>query len=198
MKVLDAIQVVSLLVTGGAVLGAEYLDTRWMYNLAAIGFGVAVIAGGLRIMITGRARGAAVGMDRWHRDTEYTERHTGVRARLIGALLLLGGPVVITLSIIEVTSTGGMDTFWAQSLRSPRFWGLVSGLAGLAMTLAGIMRAKAGTASAAGSRARAVETEFKVKGVLTAVAGLVLLGVAAVLLISPHSLENALGGLLQN
>lgn len=196
MKVLDTIQVASFVVTGAAVLGAEYLGVRWLYNLAAIAFGLAVIIGGMRVMITGRARGAAVGMDRWHRDTRHTENHSGIRARLIGVLLLLGGSVMIALSAIETATTAGMESFWAQALRSPRSWGAVSAIAGLLMLIAGLMRAKAGTGSEAGSRAGVVEAEFKVRGVVTALAGLALLAVGAVLLVSPDILEGALDRLL--
>src|SRR3972149_6136015 len=103
-----------------------------------MGFGLVAITGGLRILITGQARGASTGTSQWYRDSKYTERHSGVRARIIGVVLLIAGPIVIALSAIELSTPGGMDAFWDEFLSSPRAWGLVVGLAGLMVTLMGM------------------------------------------------------------
>lgn len=80
----NKIFLLALILTGGLVAGGEYLGLTWMYNLAAIEFGLVGVIGGLRIVITGQARGAATGMHQWSRDSEFTQRYSGVGARLQG------------------------------------------------------------------------------------------------------------------
>lgn len=192
MKVLHSLEIGSFLVAGAAVLAGEYLELPWLSGAAPVAFGVAVLAGGVRILVTGQSKGAAAGMDHWYRPSKYTERHTGTPARLIGALLLIAGLLFIVMGVIALTARGGMDAFWQEFLKSPRAWGAVAGLAGIMMTLAGTVRAIAGSGAAPGAYNRVVEAEFKIGGVVTAAVGLGLLFLAAVLLMSPDYLPNAL------
>ena len=55
-----------LFLTGGLIAGGEYLGLTWMYNLAAIEFGVVAVVGGIWILITGKATGAAAGMSQYY------------------------------------------------------------------------------------------------------------------------------------
>jgi hypothetical protein len=66
------------------------------------------------------------------------------------------------------------------------------------LTLAGLVRANAGTGAAARARSGLVEAEFKVKGALTVVVGLALLAAAAALLIAPDALKDGLTGVLED
>lgn len=195
MKILNKIFVFAALLTGAAVAGGEYLDMRWMYNLAAIGFGLMSVLGGFRIMIEGEAHGASVGRDFYAGNIEHAERHTGTRARMIGLLLLMAGPIIITLSVIELTTPGGMDEFWDEFLRSPRAWGLILGIAGFMITLMGIVRAKAGTGSKPGTFSETVEAEFKGQGIVHVIAGVVMMIAAAVLIVAPDLLQGTLDDL---
>lgn len=185
MKTLNRLFVLSLLITAASVAGGEYLDLPWLYDAAMIGFGTVAILGGARIMITGRARGASTGMSTFYRETETTQRFSGSSARLIGALLLLAGPLVISMAIIDLTITGGIDAAWEEFLKSPRVWGIASGLSGLMITMMGIVRARAGTAAAPGARGKTVETEFRVSGVMAIIAGIFLMTASAILIAAP-------------
>lgn len=190
MKTLNKLFILSLLITGASVAGGEYLDMPWMYDAAMIGFGMVAILGGARIMITGQARGASTGMSTFYRETENTQRFSGSSARLIGALLLLAGPLVISMAILDLTFDGGMDAAWEEFLKSPRVWGIAAGLSGLMITMMGIVRARTGTAATPGARSEVVETEFKMGGILAIIAGVVLMAAAVVLIVAPDLFQS--------
>lgn len=191
----NKIVLLGLLVAGGLVAGAEYLGLTWMYNLVVIEFGVLALIAGIQIMITGKAKGGVAGMSQAYGDSKYRERHTGMQARMIGIVVLLGGTIFIAMSVIDLAI--GMDAFWREFLDSPRAWGLVAAVAGLMLTLIGLVRAKSGSGAEKGAYSDMVEAEFKGGGIVTTLAGLALLVLGAIMMIYPSLLQGTLDELFQ-
>lgn len=180
MKVLEKIGFALLLVTGALAVGGDYLGLHWpwLYRVALLGVGFLGCLGGIRSIRKGEVFGSAYG-------NFYRERHTGLSARLIGVVLILGGAIVIALSLVDLFSPGGASAFLSTLAGSPRGLGVVLGLAGLLVAAFGIVRVLSGSGKATGSFARHVELSFKVGGVFSLLAGLAMLAIAAGLLLAP-------------
>ena len=114
---------------------------------------------------------------------------------MIGIVVVIGGMLFTALSVIDLTSSGGIEAFWDDFLRSPRAWGLIAGIAGLLVTLIGLVRTMAGSAAAPGAYNKVVEAEFSAGGVMAVVAGVVLLALAAALIVAPDVFQGALDDL---
>lgn len=181
MKALERNGLLLLLSAAGLVVAADSLDLPWLTSMALIGVGLMACLGGTRVITRGEV---FEGRSRWG-DPRFVGRHTGISARLIGAVLLIGGPLVAALGAMEFSGPGRASGFLAGLLETPYGWAIILGVPGLMVTAMGIARSLSGSAMPRGTRNRHVELGIKVGGAISALAGLAMLFLAAGLVLVP-------------
>lgn len=180
-----------MLVAGAAVAGGIYLDQPRLYPLAAVAFGLFGVIGGIKAIAGGQlvmGRQNIVNPDK-------VERYAGITARMIGVVLLVGGLGIVVIGAIYLASPDGAASLEDSVLRSPRALGAILGVAGLLVTLMGMVRAKAGSGTRNEAYGSTVEAEIKGGGMITTVVGIAMIALALSMIIAPGAFQGFLDDL---
>lgn len=188
MKTLERNGFLLILLMGGLVAAADYYDLPWLFSLLLVALGLAACLGAIRILMRGEA---FEGRSRLG-NPRFVRRYAGLSAKLIAFVLLLAGPIIVVLGLMEVSSPGRASGFLSGLSDSPYGWATILGLAGLMVTAMGITRILSGSALPRGTYARHVELSLRVGGAYTALTGLAMLALAAAALFAPDLLNQLL------
>lgn len=168
------------------VLAADYFNLPGLNLIVAIGFGLAACIGGGRLVLQGEAYDGRIRIN----NPNYLQRYSDLSARLIGAILVISGVMIIGLGTLEVARPGGAGAF-LERLASSTF-GLASlvGLAGLMMAAFGVIRILSGSVTSPNTRGKLVAFSIKAGGVITTLIGLSLLFLAIWAAFAPGFLQD--------
>lgn len=183
------------LVGAALVLIGHQIPISVVMNLGFVCIGLAIIASGIEMLVTGRAIFRTT--DSWG-PTHY-ERFSGLRARMWGVLFLVFGGFVGLSTLAGMLLPGGAETFWAQFLSTPRGWGILFvGMGAVAMTY-GIIRILAGSALlGSGLGAQVLNCSERVFGAVVMLLGLGLAMLGWVFIVAPDVLLTPINHVLQS
>lgn len=182
MSTLEKLGLALFLLAGGLALAADQFGLPHLFRVALIAFGLVACITGLRII----RRGVAIEGKTRVRDPRYIQRYTGVSATLIGAVLLLAGPIIVGLSVMDLRGGGGAESFLSGLAETSYGLALLLGIAGLVGIALGVVRLLSGSATAPGTHARPIELSIKLGGDITALVGVLLLALAAAYFFAPN------------
>lgn len=170
-----------LLLVAGLVAAADYFNFPRINQLLIVLVGVVACIVGVRMILT---RQAVAGQTRIL-DPGYIERYAGLSAWLMGVVVTLAGFVILGLGVLDLLQPGRADTFLSGLTGSPTGLGLALGFSGVIVTAFGVIRILAGSGRSPGAFGSLVEFGYKAGGVLSVLAGVLMLAVAAGLILAP-------------
>jgi len=181
MKALEKIGFMLFLLAGALALAGEYFGLPWLFRMALVAVGLMACVGGIRSMVKGEAYEGRTQLS----DPRYVRRYSGVSARLIGGGLVLAGLVIIGLALMDLFNPGGAVIVLSKLVDSRYGLAIALGLAGLLITVFGIVRILSGSGASPEAYGPTVELGIKVGGFISALVGLFILLLAAVSILSP-------------
>jgi hypothetical protein len=187
-------QLSSLLIflAAGIVYAGEYFNLPRLKLVVVLGLGVFACINGVRILMQGEAFEGRIKVS----NSNDIPRYADLSEMLIGAIQVIIGLMIIGLSLLEIFKPGGAGAFVDRLVSSTVGLASVIALAGIFMAVFGVIRILSGRATSPGTGSKLNEMGIKAGGAITALVGFSLLLLAIWLALSPSSLKDVFGRLL--
>lgn len=122
--------------------------------------------------------------------------YAGLSAMLIGAAQMVIGLMIVGLTLLEIFKPGGASAFVDRLVSSTAGLASVIALVGIFMAVFGVIRILSGSATSSGTHRKLIDLGIKTGGAITAMVGFGLILLAIWLALSPGSLKDVFGRLL--
>jgi len=181
-----------IFLAAGIVYAGEYFNLPRLKLVVVLGLGVFASINGVRILMQ---RETFAGWFKVSNPND-NQRYADISARLIGAIQMIIGLMIVSLTLLEIFKPGGSGAFVDRLVSSTVGLASVIALAGIFIAVFGVIRILSSSAASPGNQSRLTELSTKAGGAITAFVGFGLIFLAIWVALSPSSLKEVFGRLL--